>query len=306
MHKGDQVTVVQLTGGLGNQLFQYAFARSLSQRNNSTLLLDSSQVAKRADRNNPRAFKLHEFQVSAPIVPWMNGLSNAFDWSGRRYALNKPPFSFLRRRAFVLSKLSEKSFSFSQTALETLGNVYVTTYWQSPKYFEMIRDIIVAEIQPRKIDSPIHANLATTIAATECPVSVAFRRGDFVNHPHHSKFHGTCSLTYYSQAFDNLKRLGFSPHLFVFSDEIEWVKSNIKFPFKHTFMDQEYDRARYDYLDLWLMSKCRHHIIANSTFSWWGAWLSREEGKRVIAPKKWFNDETIDTSDLIPKTWIRI
>jgi hypothetical protein len=132
-------------------------------------------------------------------------------------------------------------------------------------------------------------------------VSVHIRRGDYVSNPHASKFHGTKGLDYYEKAVERIAETVKNPELFVISDDIEWCKENLRLPYKTTHID-----GNAGFEDMHIMSHCAHNIIANSSFSWWAAWLNTNPDKVVIAPKKWFNDESINTEDVVPKTWIRL
>ena len=133
-------------------------------------------------------------------------------------------------------------------------------------------------------------------------VSVHVRRGDYVNNKNANAFHGVCSPEYYRKAIELIAKRVDSPKYFVFSDDIEWVKEHIEIP-NAVFVSQK-DIA--DHEELVLMSKCKHAIIANSSFSWWGAWLNANPNKLVIAPKQWVSDSRVNTVDAIPAEWVRI
>jgi len=130
------------------------------------------------------------------------------------------------------------------------------------------------------------------------------RRGDYLTSPAASGCHGVCPPEYYHAAVKELATRLRSPHFYVFSDDPAWVKAQLNLPHPTTFVD--HNDAEHGYEDLRLMASCRHHIIANSTFSWWGAWLGGYPEKRVVAPQKWFRDDRVDTADLIPQGWQRI
>jgi len=135
-------------------------------------------------------------------------------------------------------------------------------------------------------------------------VSLHIRRGDYVQNQEANKFHGICSPEYYSQAMNLIEQKIENPHYFVFSDEVGWVRENIKFNYPVDFVS---GNSISEAEELSLMSKCKHNIIANSSFSWWGTWLNTSPEKIVIAPKKWIeNTDLADASDLIPKEWIKI
>jgi hypothetical protein len=130
------------------------------------------------------------------------------------------------------------------------------------------------------------------------------RRGDYVTSPKTNSVHGTCSLEYYYDSFNLIEKQHKNSHYFIFSDDIEWCKQNLEFIKNKTFIELSANER--DHEEMYLMSQCKHNIIANSSFSWWGAWLNQNPDKMVIAPKKWFHDQQINTNDLIPDTWIRI
>ena len=135
-------------------------------------------------------------------------------------------------------------------------------------------------------------------------VSVHIRRGDYVSNPITRAYHGLCGPDYYSRAVEQISNTVDSPNFFVFSDDKAWAKENFDSGFQTTFVSINDDNQ--DYADLSLISMCRHHIIANSSFSWWGAWLCNDPGKIVIAPRDWFRGANHDTSDLLPDTWVQL
>lgn len=299
--------VVQLTGGLGNQLFQYAFARHLALLNESDLLLDTTQVESRSDPAHRRQYKLHHFSIPSQVVSWDSRLRLSFRAKGIRYSRGPVSrLSRLFRNSKLLRELSESHFHFDTNALASRGDFYVTSYWQSPRYFDSIANQIRADLVLNQALSPEHQLIKDQIKATAGSVALIVRRGDFANHSHHSKFHGCCSHEYYQEAQAIIKSRVKEPHLFIFSDDIEWARDNIDFSCPATFMDHPYNHSNYDYVDLHLISTCQHHIIANSTYGWWGAWLNQHSDQIVIAPKRWFLDASIDTSDVCPAEWIRI
>lgn len=304
---GIDMIVVQLTGGLGNQLFQYAFARHLALLNESELLLDTTQVTSRSDPAHRRKFKLYHFAVEAPEVHWDSPFSISFRTPSARYSRRPVPvLPRLLGKSRRLTDLSESYFHYDPTALASRGDFYVTSYWQSHYYFDDIASQIRSDLQLRDPLSHEHMFIKNQIEADSGSVALIVRRGDFANHPHHSKFHGCCSHEYYHLALERIGSSVANPHLYVFSDDIPWVRENMQFNYPVTFMDQPYDHLEYDYIDMHLISCCRHHIIANSTFGWWGAWLGSAHDSIVIAPKRWFLDASLNTADVVPSQWIRL
>jgi hypothetical protein len=134
-------------------------------------------------------------------------------------------------------------------------------------------------------------------------VSLHIRRGDFVSNRKTNEIHGVLPLEYYYEAIRLITNQVRNPEFFIFSDDIPWVRENLLVPKKVNFV--EHPTSNRDYEDLILMSNCKHHIIANSSFSWWGAWLSQNPVKRVIAPREWYRI-VIDTRDLLPEEWIKL
>ena len=141
------------------------------------------------------------------------------------------------------------------------------------------------------------------IQSTES-VSLHVRRADYIQNALTNKIHGTCDQDYYDRAIRYIAERVIDPHFFIFSDEPEWVKENLKIDFPMTVVDCN-DASR-NYEDLRLMSTCKHNIIANSSFSWWGAWLNPNPDKLVITPEQWFNDKKRNTKDLIPEQWVKM
>jgi hypothetical protein len=130
------------------------------------------------------------------------------------------------------------------------------------------------------------------------------RMTDYLTDPVTQKKHGTCDSEYYKRALEYITEKVSNPHFYVFSDDMQWTKQNLDIPQPVCYVDQ--NSPNMGHVDMYLMSLCRHHIIANSTFSWWGAWLNKNPDKIVIAPKKWFAAAEYNSDDLIPSSWIRI
>lgn len=291
---------VKLKGGLGNQMFQYAAARRLALRHGTELKLDLSWLSNSPADATPRWYELDHFSIAAKIA-------SPLDVSGRSELVRK---SWLMR-LFVKSALAESSygviqephFQFDPSVLDAPDNVYLDGYWQSEKYFLDVADTIRQDyVFKRKLDEQ-NVLLAESIGKVQA-VSVHVRRGDYANNPSVSALHGTCSSAYFKAAMEIVVQQTRDPHFFIFSDDIKWCRENINSSYPMTFADSNGPGDAHK--DLRLMSLCRHHIIANSSFSWWGAWLNPRPDKIVIAPLRWFNDPNIDTSDLLPESWLRI
>lgn len=287
--------VVRLIGGLGNQLFQYAAARRLAYVNNTNLKLDISDFQSYAIRSySLNHFKIIEdFATSDEIACF------------RRQKYVRRYLGFLRRGHDPTDprKILEPHFHFYPEILSLAGNVYLEGYWQSEKYFEDIQSIVREEFTIKTKLDAITVELGQRISNLTS-VSLHIRRCDYVNDPRTRQFHGICDLDYYHRAVEMLSRHVQDVHFFIFSDDPKWAESNLRLKNPSTLVT--HNGPDKHYADLYLISQCQHHIIANSTFSWWGAWLSCNASKLVIAPAKWFTDSQINTVDLFPKNWITI
>jgi hypothetical protein len=181
-------------------------------------------------------------------------------------------------------------------------------YWQSEMYFASIEPLIRREFTLREEPSARTQRVASEICGANS-VFVHFRRCDAVHEPRGASIHGTPPAEYYAHAAAYVNGRVSNPHFFVFSDEAEWVKQNVHLPGRMTVVDHNLpgngDAPGREHEDLWLMSLCRHAIIANSSFSWWGAWLNPDRERIVIAPKLWFRS-THDARDLVPQRWLRM
>ena len=290
------MVVVKLMGGLGNQLFQYAYGRCLSTRFNKELVLDVDFLLDRNDRKNfvYRDFDLDLFQLKSYGF-FDSSTKSKFN---KKSIYKKPPL-----------EIKEQCFSFSQiTTNINKRNVYLDGYWQSFKYF----DSIVLELRKElKFSIPLSEEqllLGEKIKQGNS-ICVNFRRTDFVTVPTAIQTHGVPSLDYYYKALELVKNeVGEDIKIFVFSDDIQWCKEHFKIDESIHFVSHAlYKGERYSaYLQL--MTFCKHFIIPNSTFGWWAAWLAKYEDKMVITPEQWFLDKDLQsqTKDLRPTDWITI
>lgn len=290
--------VTRLIGGLGNQMFQYAVGRALAHRAGSRLALDVSGFA----NYDLRRYELAEFNIAAEVASEKQLIALG--------AVSKPPTfinRLLRRLGYAAPEhvLREASFTYDNRIERASAPVYLDGYWQSEKYFVHIADELRKEFSLRDACDTANAEMAAQIlAAGSGAVSLHIRRGDYVSNAHTAQYHGVCSLDYYREAVSHIARYVEQPHFFVFSDDHAWVKENLQIDSPMTLVQvNSADRGIYDMM---LMKSCRHHVIANSSFSWWGAWLNSHADKIVIAPREWFKQSGNDTRDLIPASWTRL
>jgi len=290
-------------GGLGNQMFQYAIGRNLAHRHRTELKLDHTFLELSRNIATPRQYELDCFNVSCSRASRAD--CSAVAQSGRKgvnlWIMSVQPIAW--QMAWSQRVIREHSCRLGPYLLDASDNIYLQGYWQSELYFADIAEILRKEFQVRTPLAGENLRIAAAIKNC-CSVSVHIRRGDYVTDQKTAAIHGVCSLKYYTSAVEMLIKELPAPHYFVFSDDIAWAKANLCLNHPMTFVD--HNAADKGHEDLRLMSLCRHHIIANSSFSWWGAWLNPCPEKIVIAPDRWFNDPTKDTSDLIPASWRKI
>lgn len=175
-------------------------------------------------------------------------------------------------------------------------------YFQTEKYFPGSAESLRREFTPVASLSP--ANAAIAALARECEsVMIHVRRGDYVNNAKTLKVHGVCSVAYYQQAIATMRARAGNPRFFVFSNDMAWARDNLALGADAVFVEGNKDAPE---VDIHLMAQCRHHIIANSSFSWWGAWLAASPQKTVIAPTPWFDNSRHNASDLVPASWLRV
>lgn len=268
--------VSSLIGGLGNQMFQYAAGRALAARLHGDLVLDTAPLHVKAD-HTPRAYGLDAFKIRATLDDL-----NPDEWS-------------------KLTVLEEGEVP-GEWPRKIKGNVRISGHWQSERFFSSIRPQLLKDFALSEQPNAHVASIAERIRGARNSVSVHFRRGDYVSLPSAAKFHGTCSNSYYHAGIEHLRQMFGELDLYVFSDDPQWVKQEANLPGNITLVECENSSPAQD---IWLMSLCRHHIIANSSFSWWGAWLGASDGV-TIAPQCWFLDPAAAQSHIVPSRWVRL
>ncbi|MDQ3047795.1 MAG: alpha-1,2-fucosyltransferase [Bacteroidota bacterium] len=293
--------IVRLTGGLGNQMFQYAAAKQLSLRHSTCLKADLSDY----EKNDLRKFELKCFPLVLPTatdheIQKFKNFQNK-KWFNRFLTFKNQ--SYLRQPNFF--------FRYYPEIEKANKDSYLDGYWQSEKYFRGIDSEIRNDFKFLPSTDTVNIELALKIA--ECnSVSVHIRRGDYVSNNVTSEFHGTCSPEYYSIAMQAASLKISNPVFFVFSDDPTWVMNQKYISGKNVVL-VNHNKEDKSFEDMRLMSLCKNNIIANSSFSWWAAWLNENPGKLIFAPEKWFNPESkwfkqynIDTSEILPSEWIKI
>jgi len=282
---------VKLHGGLGNQMFQYALGLSLSQKYHLPFKIDYSYL-KEANQSG-RDFRLFGFSITA---------QEATSQEIKRHIGLMQKIHDRIRKPEKRTLIRENTFTFDPHTLEK-NSGYFDGYWQSAKYFGDVEELVRKEFTLKQPLSGKASAVADRITSLPNAVSVHIRRGDYVSISKASTVHGALPLSYYEKALSMILEKYPDAHFFISSDDIEWAKEHFPKQYPLTFVSS-LDIP--DYEEMTLMSLCKHNIIANSTFSWWGAWLNMNKEKAVIAPQRWFLDESKDTHDLIPTSWIRL
>jgi hypothetical protein len=291
--------VVTLQGGLGNQMFQYACGKALALRHEQPLYMDASflqQNQHTTDEFTPRNYELDAFDLKTPFVS--DGVLDRFKKDSIikkiKKGLHLPyPKCYTENQAANAGQLDNITFP-----------ILLNGYWQSEQYFAAYRQVIRKLFAFGNIPESLN-ELMVEIGRTNA-VSVHYRRGDYLTNPVAVKVLGPLADDYYQSAIQKISELFKDPFFYIFSDDPAWVKDNFCLTENYRVVHETAGgKAWYDML---LMSRCKHHIIANSSYSWWGAWLNEQAGKVVVAPKRWFAQEDFNenTSNIIPGDWHRV
>lgn len=283
---------VGLKGGLGNQLFQYALGRRLSLDHDCDLTIDARALSVDPLRN----YALNQFKISSSLA---KPLSYPLHGLGAQLNPLYKALSFNRSATIV----NEKQFAFDPQVLTCADGTYLNGYWQSEHYFLSIRQTLLDDLQLAKPLDHEQAVIAQQIQESNA-ISLHIRRGDYLTDAKTNSYHGLCNLDWYYRAVSVISHGISTPHFFVFSDDYEWAIQHLRLNYPTQFIKPQVDGQ--EGIDMYLMSLCKHNIIANSSFSWWGAWLNQNAQKRVVAPENWFANAPHDTRDLIPSSWQRL
>ncbi len=291
--------VLREAGGLGNQLFQYAALRYYAKRYGATMRIVVDPHWNAQSHGYPRPCLLSHFNLSVPMhertlaerliltdIPWLKVAIAPLRWVRRARVFSQQP----SRRYLFLQDLPLGSFA---------KTLYMVGWWHTYHMIDELEEELRREFTFKEPANGKNLEILKQIEQCRNPVSIHVRRGDTV-----VAATGRVALpgSYYADAIANLKAQLADPTFFVFSDEIAFVKENMSLDTRVVFVDANDDFAAHE--DLRLMAACRHHIIANSTFSWWGAWLSPYQDKIVIAPKQWYISEGSYYPELMPQTWM--
>ena len=298
--KNNKMIIISLFGGLGNQMFQYSTAKAISLKLGVELKLDTSLLEDRTPKENftYRDYEFSAFNIDEKIANTnevRRFVPNLWNSSKTTLALFK-----IKRAIFGTHYYWEKhKFEYDAFTKSLKDNTYIYGYFQSEKYFAGIRPQLLESFRLRTNPNEANMKLLAQIQA-ENSVSIHIRRGDYKNSP----FQLLEMDSYYLKAIKSIEQKIDSPVFYIFTNDIAWTEKQ----FKTTQIKKvivNINTESQSYMDMILMSHCQHNICANSSFSWWGAWLNSNPKKVVIVPKKWFKDKNLNTktSDLIPEGW---
>jgi hypothetical protein len=297
---------VYCQGGLGNQLFQFIIGYILARKNKMKLRINIEKF-----NSYDRKFELDNFpeikKLYIPKIRNYNILSKIFFYLYPKFikilkilriykCINY--FYFLDKKEF------EKSpFIFNKNLLQEkiTKNITIIGYFQSEKYFSNYRKIVLKLFKFPKLNNKLVHDYLNLIR-NKNSVAIHIRRGDYLSNPKANYFHGVLGANYYKKSIRYVSKRVRNPIFFIFSDDIELVKKTFPFLINKKYIFTE---TKSSINDLHLMSNCKHFIIANSSFSWWAAWLSTNKNKIVCAPKKWVKAKIL-TPDIMPENWVKI
>ncbi|WP_420247500.1 alpha-1,2-fucosyltransferase [Citrobacter sedlakii] len=281
---------VRPMGGLGNQLFQYAVAYGIAQNNSAELIIDNRFFINYGLHGG---YRLSNLNISEKCIG-AEGCKTFPEWKCK--LLTKFPQLTRFTKDFIYDKIS------SYTNIKN-EKVMLLGYWQNECNFHQYKEKLIEKFKPVFIDEDAF-KLAEEIKSVNS-VIIHVRRGDYINNPIALKNHGVCSLNYYKKSIDTIKKIKGNVVFYVFSDDIDWCKENLLVE----VLKQDncvFISGKSQETDLWLMSCGKNHIIANSSFSWWGAFLSEYADQVVIAPQPWFDIRQRYTNDPALCNWIRL
>lgn len=284
-------------------MFQYAYGWYLARRHNCPLWLDIRSY----EAAPAHGYLLDRFQITAEVateeilqrIPAR--YQTAPEHRPRRTALRHMWASWSGQQ---LKRHKETPFGFHPRHLAVSSNRYVVGYWQSESFFPGMRDELLQQFRLRRPLSDASQNIVDRIRGTYS-LALHVRRGDYLSNSEAAQIYCILGLEYYQAAIDawaaGIPQANLNPEIFVFSNDIPWCRSQFAHPWKTTYVD--HNTAATAYEDLILLSAAQSCVIANSTFSWWGAWLQQGSANSVYAPAQWFRPNTLEARHIIPESW---
>lgn len=288
------MVVIRIWEGLGNQLFQYAYGRALELRTGQKVCFDIERcfAQQLEGKRIQRKYELDKFRVR---VRDYSKTKSIFFFLKQSNVVENLLYFYAKECIFPIRFIQEKDTLYKDYLKDVSGCCYLMGWFQNEQYFKEYRDILLREIVPRE-KIRISKSLKDSLNNRNT-VSIHVRRGDYL------KNNNVLPLFYYKHAIKYMEDKVLNPLFLVFSDDIQWVKNNMDFQSEVIYVSQESHLEAYE--ELFVMSRCKHNVIANSTFSWWGAWLNTNKDKIVVGPKVW-NNGAKDQDNIMPSEWIRV
>lgn len=270
--------IIKFKGGLGNQMFQYAYGKAIEHYTGETVLFDNFwfEICKSFKNCTAREYEMDKFAAK-------------INYSTREQS----------EICSANIKYDKSRKNYNKNLMYLNENVMYEGYFQGEELIKEIRQDLIEDFRLKEELDEANKQILEQIKSTNS-VSLHVRRGDYLKY---EEAHGLCSLEYYKKAIEYIIKKFPDVHFFMFSDDIDWVVENLKISYPYTIVDINKDKSAV--FDLELMKNCKHNILANSSFSWWGAWLNENSDKIVIAPKKWFADKKIADKHIIPKNFLK-
>lgn len=297
------MVIVRISGGLGNQMFQYAAGLACAVRNKCALKVELSAYARPPrGQEAARKFELPIFLGEVPVAtPAELATIERFNQRTSYQAYNRarkllgllPAYTYCQERV---------PMHFDPTILTSTGKLlYVDGDWQNERYFADIAATLRQRFVPQDLAADGRNYALSQQMQQQASVSLHVRRGDYL----HNEVHKPSPLAYYQAAIERVTAQVADPHFYVFSDDIAWARQNLRFgAAASSFID--HNTGANSHKDLFLMSRCQHHVVANSSFSWWGAWLNPSAHKLVVAPREWLAFLSVQATDVVPASWVII
>ena len=285
--------IVKIIGGLGNQMFQYAYAKALENKG-LEVKIDIS------------AFETYKLHGGYQLDKYTIDLDVTTKDENDKFYSNSNVLKILKKFGIDFSKkIIEKNLLFDNDLLSVKYDSYIEGYFQCEDYFSSMRDELIKDFTIKNELSQYSKKIENQILNKDVSASLHIRRGDYISDEKSNNIHGACSLDYYNKAIELMNSKFASISFYIFSDDINWAKKNLDIN-NAIYIDSEEKRIPHE--DIYLMSLCSHNIIANSSFSWWGAWLNQNDNKFVIAPVRWFADNKLEkqSKNIVCRSWVKL
>ena len=285
--------ISRIDGGLGNQMFQYAYGFYLAQRAETEFYLDISSYEKQPQHG----YLLDHFRIDAEVLP-----AKLVAKIPRKYRSSVAKVTWLQDRFGLrsLRRHKERDFGFRSSHLQAGDNRYLVGYWQSEQFFPRMRDELLKQFALRRNLTAQSQEIGGRMAESNS-VALHVRRGDYVTSQSAAAIYEHLSVDYYHRCLQMWASQQYRPEVYIFSNDIAWCREQFQLEYPTHFVDHTSADTAFE--DLWMMQQAACLVMANSTFSWWAAWLNQRSGRQVIAPSRWFRPGAMDGSNILCRDW---